>query len=391
LPALLARPSRRDPERAVAIPQRLLVWWRENMSRRACVFLALVLIALSIPGWVWLQSNDDVHLLVARPAALVAQEEQIRELTGFGSSGLFFLVEGMTPDAVLQHEEGLTARLAALAAQGEIAGFQGISSFVPSAARQAKNHALWRDRVFADEAALTGFLSDAGLRDDIATQQIAAFKASRGIPLTLDEWLHSPLSSPLRHLWLGSTAHGYAAVVVPQGVRDTARLSAAAAGLPGITPVDKAASVTRLFRDYRQWGALWLLGALCLVYGVLCVRYRWRQAAVVLAPTLLAMILALGVFGWVGTPLNLFNLMGLMLVLGVGVNYAIFLREGGVRAAATLAGVLLSAGTTLLSFGLLSFSSMPVLSSFGLTLLVGVSIAVLLAPIVLSFEPKAAA
>ena len=55
------------------------------------------------------------------------------------------------------------------------------------------------------------------------------------------------------------------------------------------------------------------------------------------------------------------------------------------RTAATLAGVLLSAGTTLLSFGLLAFSSMPALSSFGLTLLVGIGIAVLLAPMVLSF------
>jgi predicted exporter len=391
LPALLTRPSRRDPELAVAIPQRLLVWWQAHMSRRACVVLALVLIALSIPGWLQLQSNDDVHLLVSRPAALVAQEEQIRDLTGFGSSGLFFLVEGATPDAVLEHEERLTARLAALAAQGQITGFQSISSFVPSAARQAQNHALWRDQVFRDEPGLVELFSRAGLRDEVSTQQIAAFKASSGQPLTVEDWLRAPISAPLRHLWLGPTGNGHAAIVVPQGVRDLSRLTAAAAGLPGITAVDKAASVTRLFRDYRQWGALWLLGALCLVYSVLCVRYRWRQAAVVLAPTVLAMILALGVFGWLGTPLNLFNLMGLVLVLGVGVNYAIFLREGGVRAAATLAGVLLSAGTTMLSFGLLAFSSMPVLSSFGLTLLVGVSIAVLLAPTVLSFEAKAAA
>ena len=82
--------------------------------------------------------------------------------------------------------------------------------------------------------------------------------------------------------------------------------------------------------------------------------------------------------------------MALMLVIGVGVNYAIFLREGlckgGTHAAASLAGVLLSAGTTLLSFGLLAFSSMPALASFGLTLLIGVGIAVLLAPIVLTFE-----
>ena len=100
----------------------------------------------------------------------------------------------------------------------------------------------------------------------------------------------------------------------------------------------------------------------------------------------LAMALALGVLGHLKTPFTLFNMMGLMLVLGVGVNYAIFLREGGVRAAATLAGVLLSAGTTLLSFGLLAFSSMPALAGFGLTLLVGVGMAVLLAPMVLTFS-----
>lgn len=100
------------------------------------------------------------------------------------------------------------------------------------------------------------------------------------------------------------------------------------------------------------------------------------------------MALALGILGYLGTPFTLFNLMALMLVLGVGVNYAIFLREGGMYAAATLAGVLLSAGTTLLSFGLLSFSSMPALSGFGLTLLIGIGIAVLFAPSVLSFAER---
>jgi predicted exporter len=101
---------------------------------------------------------------------------------------------------------------------------------------------------------------------------------------------------------------------------------------------------------------------------------------------MLAIALTFGMFGYLHIPLSLFNIMALMLVLGVGVNYSIFLREGGVHAAASLAGVLLSAGTTLLSFGLLAFSSMPALSSFGLTLLIGVGVAVILAPIVLTFE-----
>jgi predicted exporter len=178
--------------------------------------------------------------------------------------------------------------------------------------------------------------------------------------------------------------------VMPQGARQLAALQAAA-DLPGVTFVDKAGSVSALFRGYRQSGGVWLFGALVLVYGVLCLRYGARTGAAMLVPTLLAMALALACFGYLGAPLTLFNLMGLMLVLGVGVNYSIFLREGGERAPTTLAGVLLSAATTLLSFGLLAFSSMPALASFGLTLLIGIGIAVLLAPMVLSFEREATA
>ncbi|MBN9421397.1 MAG: hypothetical protein BGO63_19465 [Candidatus Accumulibacter sp. 66-26] len=386
LPALLVSPGRRDPEAAVAGPQKFLRWWQTRMSRRRCLGLAALLLALAAPGWPKLSGNDDVRLLISRPPALVAQEEKIRALTGFANGSQLFLVEGATPDAVQANEEALAARLAGLTAGGEISGYQALSAFVPSPQRQAENYRLWQENVFADAAALHALFARSELRDDIAESQIAAFKAAAGQPLRLDDWLQTPMATPFRHLWLGQGERGYASIVLPQGATDVAALAAAADGLPGVTLVDKAGSVSRLFHDYRQWGALWLLGALLLVFGVLCVRYGPRQAAVTQAPTLLAMALALGIFGYLGTPLTLFNLMALMLVLGVGVNYAIFLREGGQRAAATLAGVLLSAGTTLLSFGLLAFSSMPALSGFGLTLLVGVGIAVLLAPMILTFS-----
>jgi predicted exporter len=388
LPMFLARPNRRNPETAVALPQRLLVWWRSHMGRRACLTLVGVLLVLAIPGWLQLQGNDDIRLLVTRSPALAAQEEHIRELTGLGNSSQFFLIEGTTPDEVMVNEERLIPHLTKLAAQGAITTYQNLSIFVPSTQRQLQNYALWQHNIFADETKLRDVLARAGLRDEIADQQISAFKAAFNAPLRLDNWLKVPVSTPYRHLWQGKTEHGFASVVLPQGIRDVSKLSEAAADLPGVTLVDKAGSVSRVFHQYRQGGALWLLGAIVLVYSILCIRYGWFQGIIVLAPTVLAMVLALSVFGYIHVPLTLFNIMGLMLVLGVGVNYAIFLREGGVNAAATLAGVLLSGGTTLLSFGLLTFSSMPALSGFGLTLLTGISIAVLLAPMTLSFDPK---
>jgi predicted exporter len=391
LPFLLTQPGQRDPAAAVALPQRFLLAWQARVSRKMCLVFAALVLCGSAPGWLKLTGNDDVHVLISRPPDLLAQEAKIRQLTGFGNSSQFFLVEGATPDAVLVNEERLSTRLAQLTAQDQLSGFQGLSAFVPSAQRQVENRALWQGKVFAESSGLKPLLSQAGLRDGIAEQLHAEFESSSDSRLTLDDWLASPISLPFRYLWLGRVDGGFASLVQPQGVRDVARLEAETAGLSGVTFVDKAGSVSRLFRDYRQWGGVWLLGAMALVYAVLSLRYGLRQAAFVLLPTVLAMSLLLALFGYLGLALTLFNLMGLMLVLGVGVNYAIFLREGGVRAAATLAGVLLSAGTTLLSFGLLAFSSMPALSGFGLTLLLGIGLAVVLAPMTLTFKQGEAA
>ena len=388
LPWLLQKPGRRDPNKAAALPEKMLAAWKSRGNRRVCFLAAAAVLALSFPGWLRVQGSDDVHLLVSRPAKLVAQEEKIRSLIGMAVSSQFFLVEADSPEVVLQREEALAERLTPLVSSGELTGFAAVSSFVPSRQRQAQNRQLWQERILADAPGVRRLLSDSGLCDEVVAEFFAAFRASEASSLTPEQWLASPFSMPYRHLWLGRNGNGSGndsvSVVQLQGVRDVAALSAVAAGVPGVSLVDKAGSVSRLFGEYRQWGALWLAGAVALVYAVLCLRYGLRNAAAVVMPTLLAIGAAVGLIGYLGAPFTLFNLMGLMLVLGVGVNYAIFLREGGVNAPATLAGVMLSAGTTLLSFGLLSFSSMPALSGFGLTLLSGIGMAVLLAPMALS-------
>jgi len=388
LPALLVRPNQRDPNEAVALPRRFLVWWKARIGRRTCYVMSGALLCLSVPGWLQLSSNDDVRLLIARPPALMAQEEKIRDLIGFSNSNQFFLIEGATPDEVLSREESLRERLSTLEDQGVITGAQSLSRFVPSLSRQQANHDVWERQVFFNSKKLRDLFSSVGMHDHLAAQQLAAFHQMKNKKLLLEDWLASPLATPYRHLWLGKTTHGYASIVLPQGVRDATALHAAAEKRVGVSLVDKAGSVSKLFEQYRKWGALWIGGALCIVFAVLCVRYHWQGAAVVIMPTLLGMAASLGLLGYFHTPVTLFNIMGLMLVLGIGVNYAIFLREGGTHAPASLAGVLLSAATTLLSFGLLAFSSMPALSNFGIMLLVGIGVGVLCTPMVLCFESE---
>jgi predicted exporter len=116
-----------------------------------------------------------------------------------------------------------------------------------------------------------------------------------------------------------------------------------------------------------------------LIYLALGLRYGPRDALVILLPPAGAALLTLGLLGWIGSPLNLFNLLGLLLVLGMGVDYAIFLREGRRTQPTVLLAIGLSAVTTWIAFAMLSLSATPFVRSIGLTLASGIALVFLLA------------
>ncbi|MGY6255960.1 MMPL family transporter [Paraburkholderia caledonica] len=422
LPALLPHAPKRSPRRLFERSARLLSAWHRLIGGKRAWIVAALLLIVAIPGWLRLTSDDDVHLLIQRDPSLVAQEDKVRNAVGIDNSAQFFVVRGETPELVLERAEALGAKLDALGGTPNgVGGYQSVAQFVPSAQQQNRDRALLAQHVFDDTAALRATLLQVGFKDEVADAWIAAEKNAQTKPqslLTVDQWLAAPWSQPYRHLWLGqvdAATKAYAAVVIPQGVtpRNEDALIATARSVPGVAFVDKAASVSKLFGAYRVDSGWWLGGALTLVLILLIVRYarkqpdsghvanevplahRMRGGIAVTLPVLLAVGVTLAVFGYARVPLNLFNWLALMLVLGVGANYAVFLREGCLRTDADLGavwtGVLLSAATTLLSFGMLGMSAMPALKSFGATLALGIAVSVLLAPIGMPSESRRAA
>eukprot|EP01037_Dinobryon_pediforme_P032575 gene32575-37585_t len=113
-----------------------------------------------------------------------------------------------------------------------------------------------------------------------------------------------------------------------------------------------------------------LLAAYAAIFVLLSLRYRraaWRS----MAPPALATLATLALFGLCAQPLQLFHVLACLLLLGLGVDYGIFLQEPTehYRRFAWLT-VGLSAVSALLSFGLLALSSTPPLHAFGLTMLI---------------------
>ena len=97
-----------------------------------------------------------------------------------------------------------------------------------------------------------------------------------------------------------------------------------------------------------------------------------------------------------GVHLGILHLVGLLLVVAVGSNYALFFdllqRPGHDAGSAidsdTLASLLLANLTTVLSFGLIAMSSIPALSAIGRVVAPGALLALVLAA---AFAPAAAA
>jgi predicted exporter len=187
------------------------------------------------------------------------------------------------------------------------------------------------------------------------------------------DFLKEPASQPVRHLWLGQVNGGFASVVGLRGVSAASLplLHQAGSGLDGVQWVDKAGEISAVLAHYRKYMGWVVLLSYFAVYGLLYPRYRGATWRVVL-PTALASILTLALLGLTGQGLQLFHVLALMLLLGVGVDYGIFFQEhlDGRDLIAWLA-VVLSALSTLLSFGLLSLSKTPALQAFGSTILIG--------------------
>jgi predicted exporter len=145
--------------------------------------------------------------------------------------------------------------------------------------------------------------------------------------------------------------------------------------------VDKVAEISGVMQRYRSIMALILLPGYALVLLALSRRFG-RRAWRALAPTALASLLALALLALLGQPLQLFNVLALLLILGMGVDYGIFMLESpGRHEPRPFLSITLAAASTLLAFGLLALSGTPALRAFGLTMLLGITLAWLLTPV----------
>jgi len=332
-------------------------------------------------------SNLSVLSTTSREDA--AADKALRTDLGTADSRFMVVVNGADREAVLQAAERAGQALAGLQAAGTLAGYDSPARFLPSRQLQAARRASLpaaeelRPRLqaaLADSPLAAGKL-EGFIADVAAARQAPDIDRSdldgTGLGLAVDALL---LQRP-----------GGWSAILPLRLPDNGQVAAIAAvrqalAGSGALTIDLKGELDTLYNDYLHEAVLLALAGFAAIVALLAVTLRSpHRLAAVLLPLALAVLFVVAALHLSGERLHLLHLVGMLLIVAVGSNYALFFDRAGQLDNDTLASMGVANLTTAIGFGTLGLSQVPMLHAIGVTVGPGAILALLLAAV---FVPR---
>ena len=334
--------------------------------------------------------NDKISSLSPVSPADVALDAALRADMGAPDVRYIVVVSGASQESVLQSAEQVSRILQTQVDRGEIAGFESPSRYLPSnAAQRARQNSL------PDPAVLATRLSMAAQGLPVHAQMFKPFlsdvEAARRQPLLQTADLEKTSMAMAVDALLIHQADHWSALLpltAPAGRDINAdRIRTALSALSGVLLEDMKAESDNLYSGYLHEIIQLSLGGLLAIIGLLLLVFRSpRRVLRIIAPLAAALITVTAGLAMFGQQLIILHLVGLLLVVAIGSNYALFFDRAdhpdiAVHHAAisprTLASMLFANLTAVAGFGLLAFSKVSILQAMGVTVAPGVILALI--------------
>ncbi|WP_027996155.1 MMPL family transporter [Simplicispira psychrophila] len=372
----------------------------DGIGRAATLRWPAAVLALAACGSVLLHNgsiwNSQLSGLNPIPKSEQQADEQLRADLGGADTRYIMALTAPDQEAALQQAERAGAVLQELVKQKMLAGFNSPATVLPSMALQRARQAALPDVAQAPvrlqqalhglpvrAERLDGFLTDLQtarqrpplLRKDLDGTSAVLMVDAMLIPRAADYLV----LMPLRPMANGPWADHIPLDVVHGALR--------AKGLSNAVVIDMLEESSSLFDGYRH-EALWLAGLGCLcILALLMVSLRsWLRTLRVVAPVACAVVCVTAALLLQGTQLTILHLVGLLLVVAVGSNYALFFDRGAQTGSIhyrqqTQVSLVVANLTSVGSFGVLGLSKVPVLAAIGSTVAPGAFLALVFAAI----------
>jgi predicted exporter len=350
------------------------------------ILAAIALYAHRGPVW-----NTELSALSPVSKADQALDAMLRSDIGAPDVSYLVVISGPGQESVLRTAEAVAPTLDDLVERGVIAGFESPARFLPSmGAQRARQESLPATSDL--RANLQKALDGLPIRLERLEPFLRDVEEARNQPLlTRKELEGTSLVTGVDALLLNDGGRWSALLPlrVPSTVaidvgRVHSAISKAALG-EGVEAVvlDIKAEVDRLYSSYlSEVVRLSLAGFAGIVLLLLIFLRSPLRVLRVVAPLALAVLTVAACLVLLGQRLTLLHLIGMLLIVAVGSNYALFFDRRSNYGEAdsvplTLASLVVANAATVLGFGVLGFSSVPILAALGSTVAPGAFLALL--------------
>ena len=348
--------------------RRALIAWVDWLSRcRGSIVGFLVsIIFLAACGFFYhgISTNDSPRNFFSFSKERLAEEELVSNLSASYEPASFVLVEG---ESLTELYDNLSQFKTQIESEFEIDGVVlGLDDISPSKDDQQLSFSLQKTKKSAD--ALSAVYEILGLSDEF--ESISRKYVTEKFEFLPPSKVFDALSGQLPQLYYRDINKHFSILQIPKtfDLEKITELTQSSEYATFVSSVDSAESALTQLRE----SALFLLSFsyLCIA-ALIAFRYRDIKKIKIMLVPICSTLVCIVLIQLLGGALNLFHVMALFLVLGLGMDYVIFIEEMSSRSSEALAAITLSSVTSLLSFGLLSLSSTPIVHSFGLVVLVG--------------------
>ena len=348
------------------------------------ILLIIVSLSLYSVGTKWAVTTDMRHLLNTNDA-LIAEEQQVQKSLNAVALNQYILVSAESTDSLMEKEKQIFQVLDQEKAGGRIDGFISLSQWLPDTREQRKNQQLQLGLL--DKQGRELFLA-LGAPQDSLTALIHALKSQQ--MLSMAELIKA-IPSTLQSLYLGEQKGKKYSMILLQGVTSTHALNQI--DLPGGAYfVDKIKDISTQLVKQQHTVHTYLLIAYGVIFLLLLLRFRRVSALMIAFVPFVSSLLTLGILLACGVKLSIFHSFALFLILGLGLDYAIFLfthrNAEETTMLATETAISLSVITSCFAFGLLALSQTTMISALGWTILLGSVFNLLFCPWAIFFTTK---
>jgi len=339
-------------------------------------FVASVIVIAVERATLW---ENDLANLSPIPEAAKQRDQELRDALGAPDVRQIIAVRGHSVEEVLQHLERLEPALRRMVDSGTIRAYDTPAGYLPSAATQhARQAALPETDELARRLgrATRGLPFREGLFEPFLKDVAQARTASAVTPAELAD---TAWGLAVRSL-LVKQDDGWVGLAPLSGVTDPGAPAAAIAALadPNVQVLDLKAESDRMVRTYREQALVLAFLGVIAIAAVLGMGLRsLRRITDVMIPVLAAIATTAAILALVGVRLSLLHIVSLLLVLGIGVNYALFFNRVAADSADRLRStysVAVANLTTLIAFGALATSGTAILQAIGQTVVLGAAL-----------------